>query len=129
MNEENQKLTQEEEFALGLLANADKLFDDVFAKLELDDDPGYSAMLRAMLRKQAANRIIVLIWKNLDKERIGALKDYLKQSVASERNLDPNSILMEFALLYPDLIEKVVKGLDEFFDQFVDIFRKVHKTE
>ena len=42
--------------------------------------------------------------------------------------LSQEEVIMEFALLYPKLMEKVHEGLSEFFKGFIAKFNEIHKA-
>ena len=74
---------------------------------------------KGILKRQTKNHIIYAIWSNLDENQAVELKKHINLSTKSAPWLTHEDILIEFALLHPDLRNKVFSGLTEFFKDLI----------
>ncbi len=129
INELNQKLsrlTDEEREFVREAVLAEEIFELVVEKLNIpEEDEAYQNMVIGMLKKQAKNHIIFSIWNNIDDEMAAHLREFINQSAVVSPDKDHDEVLIEFALLYPELMGKIYKSLSEFFAGFIKKFNEI----
>jgi len=117
----------EEEAALindFLIANG--IYDAVMAQLKLPaDDELYQSLVFGMLKRQTKDFLVFTIWDNLNDKQARHLRDFVNQSSVTVPWMAHEGILMEFAMMYPDLMEKIYSGLSEFFKNFIKKFNEI----
>lgn len=102
---------------------ADSVYEFVISQLHIDsDNTEYRNLVLGMLKRQTTDHLVFSIWHHLDEAQALHFKDYMRQTQLSDPSLPHEAILMEFALLYPDLERKVLDGLTHFFEGFVTRF-------
>lgn len=127
LNEKLSKLTEEEREFMKEAVLAEEVFELVVAKLNIpEDDEAYQNMVIGMLKKQAKDHVIFSIWNNLDDKMAVHLRQFINQSAAVYPDKDNDEVLIEFALLYPDLMGKIYKSLSEFFANFIKRFNEIN---
>ncbi len=98
----------------------------VFSKLKIDpEDEAYRIHVLDILKRQTHRHIVFAIWKNISTDELVHFKDYLDAALRIQADVYQDDVLIEFALLYPKLMEKVNKSLAEFFDGFVAKFNEL----
>ncbi|MBT7736303.1 hypothetical protein HN709_01315 [Candidatus Peregrinibacteria bacterium] len=109
-----------------------KIFDDadfvyarVLDKLKLpNDDEVFESLVLSTLKRQTKDHMVFAIWNNLDKKQAVHLRSFLAQTKSFADFLSTDDAVIEFALMYPLLLEKVYASLADFFIKFVDKFNK-----
>lgn len=119
-------LTTEEQKILNIFKDADNLYEAVMAKLNIDhSDQVYTDLVLGMLKRQTKDHLVFSIWNNLDEAQTKHLRDYINQMSVIAPFVSNDDILMEFAMMYPALMEKVYASLSEFFKGFVKKFNEI----
>lgn len=120
-------LTEEEREFVREAVLAEEVFELVVAKLNIPEgDDVYQNMVIGMLKKQAKNYMIFSIWNNLDDKMAIHLREFINQSAVTYPDKDNDEVLIEFALLYPQLMGKIYKSLSEFFANFIKRFNEIN---
>ena len=120
-------LPQEEKEAIDTMIIADIAYDAVISRLDiLKDDELYKALMLGILKRQTKNHIVLTIWKNLTKEQIDHLKNMIDQSSVTMPEISTDDVIIEFALMYPELMAKVRKSLSIFFKDFIEEFNALN---
>jgi hypothetical protein len=101
------------------------LLNKVLDELDLENNEEYRQQVYDLLKRQAHRHIIFSIWRNLDEAQASHLKDYLNQSSVIDPGLSTDTVLIEFALLYPKLLEKIYSSLSDFFKDFIESNRDI----
>lgn len=119
-------LTTEEQKILNIFKDADNLYEAVMAKLNIDhSDQVYVDLVLGMLKRQTKDHLVFSIWNNLDEAQAKHLRDYINQMSVIAPFVSNDDILMEFAMMYPALMEKVYASLGGFFKGFVKKFNEI----
>ena len=79
-----------------------------------------------ILKRQTKNHIVLTIWKNLTKEQIEHLKNMIDQSCVTMPGIPTDDVIIEFALMYPELMAKIRKNLSIFFKDFITEFNTLN---
>lgn len=104
----------------------DAVYDEVISKLNIDsDDAVYRAFVFNMLKKQARDRLVFFVWKNLEEQQLSHLRDYIDQSAVTMPELDSEEVLVRFAMQFPTLKQKVFSDLADFFVDFIKRFNEL----
>lgn len=112
-----------EEKILADVLVADALLETVVAQLRIDrDDELYKELLKKMVRRQAKDQLVLAIWGGLSDEQAVNLKEFIRQSRITAEWLSEEDLVIEFALQYTDLKEKMFDALSEFFKGFIERF-------
>jgi hypothetical protein len=120
------RITEEDKELLKIFEVSNQAYESVMIQLKFDHtDLVYRALVLGMLKRQSKSHIIFAIWKNLSDEQSSHLKDYVNQMSKIAPILKTDDILMEFALMYPELQEKVFASLSEFFGTFASRFNEL----
>lgn len=128
MNDDNVKLEEnkkvDKEIAQ-IFDDADFVYETVLNKLNLPEgDDVYRALVLSTLRRQAKDHMIFAIWNNLSEKQASHLRDYLAQTKAFAEFLSTDDAVIEFALMYPPLLDKVYASLSNFFIEFIKKFNR-----
>lgn len=103
------------------------LYESVVARLHISEDtPFFHAFITGILKRQAADRLIVEIWKNMDEKQLDHLNFEINSLTVTDPEKDKDALLIDFALRYPALMQKVYAGMKAFFDEFVEEYNKLH---
>ncbi|MDD3861891.1 MAG: hypothetical protein PHP74_03335 [Candidatus Gracilibacteria bacterium] len=130
MNTEEEKIKNLENdmYIMETTFSADSLYASILDALNIDSaDVVYRNLVLGILQKQTKNRIILSIWKNLDKDQKSHLKDFISQTSFTAPFMELDDVLMTFANLYPELMKKVYQDLTKFFKNFIENFKKIRK--
>lgn len=120
-------LPQEDKEAIDTMIIADIAYDAVISRLDISkDDELYKALMLGVLKRQTKNHIVLTIWKNLTKEQIAHLKNMIDQSSVTMPEISTDDVIIEFALMYPELMAKVRKSLSIFFKDFIVEFNALN---
>ena len=120
-------LPQEEKEAIDTMIIADIAYDAIISLLYiLKDDEIYKSLMLGILKRQTKNHIVLTIWKNLTKEQIDHLKNMIDQSSVTMPEIPTDDVIIEFALMYPELMAKVRKSLSIFFKDFIEEFNALN---
>ncbi|MBI4235170.1 hypothetical protein HY604_02625 [Candidatus Peregrinibacteria bacterium] len=103
------------------------LYESVIAQLHISaDTPVFHAFITGILKGQAKDRLIVEIWKNMDEKQLDHLNFQINSLTVTDPEKDKDALLIDFALMYPALMQKVYAGMKAFFDEFVEEYNKLH---
>lgn len=120
------KFSPEEREALETLVISEVVYDAVLAKINFGDKSEiYKTLIKGMLKRQTRDCLVFAIWNNLDDEQARHLRDVFRQTNVTAPELGYEDVLIEFALMYPKLMEKVNQSLSDFFKRFVENFNKL----
>ena len=123
-------LSPEQKEALDALLVSEQVYDAVLSRINFKNvDEIYMEMIKNMLKRQTKDHLVFAIWNNIDDEQARHLRDVFRQTNVTAPELGYEDVLIEFALMYPELMEKVNKSLDGFFKRFVENFNKLMGEE
>ncbi len=126
MNKKTTKHTKEETEFLNTVILSDLVYDAVISKLKIkQDDEVYKTLILGMLKRQTKDHLVFSIWNNLDEDQLSHLRDFINQTVVTAPWMKNEDVLMEFALMYPKLKEKILISLNEFFKKFIEKFNEI----
>lgn len=129
MDKNPKKISDEEKVFIDTLIGADIVYDGVLSQLNIpEDDELYRNLILGMLKRQTKDHLVFAIWNNLDEKQTLHLRDYINQISITHSWMSHEDVLMEFALMYPDLMEKVYKSLSEFFQRFIEKFNEISEA-
>lgn len=121
--------TDDQQKILNIFKDADNLYEAVMAKLNIDhSDQIYTDLVLGMLKRQTKDHLIFSIWNNLDTAQTKHLRDYINQMSVIAPFVSNDDILMEFAMMYPELMERVYAGLSVFFKNFIKKFNEISRA-
>lgn len=104
---------------------ADGVYNAVVSQLSVPkNDEVYKTLVTGMLKRQTMDHIVFTIWSNLDKAQATHLRKLIDAS-ADAPLMSYEEILVDFALMYPDLVEKINAGLTPFFQNFIKKFNEI----
>ncbi len=119
------KMSEEESASLETLVVAEEVYDTVVDCLGIpEEDEVYRGLVKGMLKRQSKDHLIFAIWNNLDDEQAKHLRDFANQTSITAPFMSHEDVLMEFAMMYPALMEKVRASLSDFFKKFIENFGK-----
>lgn len=114
--------TQKDEL-VDTLVGAEEVYHAIVEKVTSEnDDVFYKELVLSMLKRDTKSHIIFTIYKNLDSKKLKHLRDFINQSHITTPYFDNEEVLMQFALLYPDLMREIHRSLIEFFREFIERF-------
>ncbi len=108
---------------LETILGADEVYIAVVRKLDMDPkDEIYQALVLAMLKRQTRDHLVFSVWNNLNDVQALHLKDFIKQYSVIDEDKSVDEVVLEFSLMYDELMEKIFKSLSEFFQEFIKRF-------
>lgn len=117
------EMDQDERDYLQDVINESALYETVLAQLNLpEDDVLYRNFVGSLLKNQLKNHMVLTIWQNFKPNHISHFRDYVDQAALLIPGTDGDEIILGFALMYPDLKEKLFKGISEFLKKFIGDF-------
>lgn len=120
------KMSEEQQKFLADSFVAEEVFELIVSNLNIDkDDEMYQNLTIGVLKRQTRDHMILYIWENLSDKQLKHFRDFLNQSSVTYPEKTHDEVLIEFALLYPKLMEKVYKSLTEFFKDFIKNFNEI----
>jgi hypothetical protein len=120
-------LSDEEKGFVKNLALAEEVYESVVSLLNIpQDDLFFQNIMVGTLKRQTKDHLIFSIWNNLSAEQSLHFKDFLNQSSVVYPYKSHEEALLEFALMYPELMDKIYKSLSEFFKNFIDTFNRIN---
>lgn len=118
--------TKDQQQTAKIFQDADSLYEAVMAKLNIDrSDEVYVALVRGMLKRQTKDHIIFSIWNNIDDKLAVHLREFINQTTITMPWMKHEDSLIEFALMYPALMEKIYAGMSVFFKNFIKKFNEI----
>lgn len=91
------------------------------AGVEDEDKPVY----REMLVRHSETCMFAAVLKALRPEHVDHLSEYMRGSQVIDPEREHVSIIIDFALMYPELRGAVFVALDEFFAQFIEDVKRI----
>ena len=129
MNQKTKDYSDEEKDFLDTLIMSDLLYDSVLMKLKINhEDLLYKNLVIGIVKRQRKDHLIFSIWNNLSNEQMNHLSDHINQTSLTASWMKHEDILIEFALLYPKLKEKIFDSLNDFLKKFIQKFNKLAKS-
>ena len=129
MNQKTKDYSDEEKDFLDTLIMSDLLYDSVLMKLKINhEDLLYKKLVKGMLKRQIKDHLIFSIWNNLSKEQMNYLTEHINQTSLTASWMKHEDILIEFALLYPKLKEKIFDSLNDFLRKFIQKFNELAES-
>ena len=108
---------------------ADEVYETVISQLQIDhSDSDFVQEIMDLLRGQTKDFLVYSIWNHMTEEQSKVLQTYLKEVFSGFPAEDHDDILLEFAQGYPDLMDKVLDGLSDFFKDFIERFNRYYKA-
>ena len=121
------KISPEETEFLDIMIKSDMVYDAVIQQLDISEDPLFRSMVVGMLKRQTKDHLVFAIWNNLDDKQTSHLRDFIDQASVVTPWMKHEDLLMEFALLYPKLMESIYESLAQFFKKFIETFNELQK--
>lgn len=123
------KMTNEQKEFLARAIVAEEVYETVITQLNIDDgDEVYQNLTVGVLKRQTRDHMVLYIWENLDDEQLKHFNDFLNQSSLTYPEKPHDEVLIEFALMYPELMENVYKSLSKFFKDFIKNFNEISES-
>lgn len=120
---------QSQQDAAKIFQDADSLYEAVVAQLNIDPrDEVYKALVMGMLKRQTKDHLIFSIWNNLDDEMAKHLREFINQTAMTMPWMKHEDTLIEFAMMYPNLMEKIYAGMTVFFQNFIKKFNEIQAS-
>lgn len=120
---------QSQQDAAKIFQDADSLYEAVVAQLNIDPrDEVYKALVIGMLKRQTKDHLIFSIWNNLDDEMAKRLREFINQTAVTMPWMKHEDTLIEFAMMYPNLMEKIYAGMTVFFQNFIKKFNEIQAS-
>lgn len=104
---------------------ADSLYESIVDRCELKGGDLSRAALIGELKRETQQQLVLSIWKYMTKKQAEHFRDFQKQEFKVHPERSHEAILIEFALFYPDLMDKVYADLAYFFVEFVVEFNEI----
>jgi len=121
------KIQEEDARMIDDIIVADFIYDSVIDQLNIPkEDEVYKNLIYGVLVRQTKDHIVFAIWNNLTPEQSKHLRDFVNQILTVTPALNHEDIMMEFAQMYPDLMEKVYASLSGFFKDFIEKFNEIN---
>ncbi len=121
-------LTEDQKLMMDDVVLADAVYDGVISLLNIaEDDHLQKSLLYGVLVRQTRDHIVFSIWNNMTPEQSKHLRDFVNQVAVTNPGISHENVMMEFAQLYPPLIDKVYESLGKFFQDFIEKFNKINK--
>lgn len=122
------KKSQQQEI-MAIFEDSQKLYLSILAQLNIDhNDTVYCNLVLGMIERQIKDHLIMSIWKNMDEAQSKHLRDYINQMSVIAPFMSNDDLLLEFAMMYPALMEKVFEGLSEFLKNFIKKFNEISEA-
>lgn len=129
LNEIVEKMSEQQQKFLASSFVAEEVFEMIASSLNIDEnDEMHQNLTIGVLKRQTRNHMILYIWENLTDKQISHFKDFLNQSSVVYPEKAHDEVLIEFALLYPNLMEKVYESLSGFFKDFIEKFNEINEA-
>lgn len=123
------KNNQSQQDAAKIFQDADSLYEAVVSQLNIDPrDEVYKALVMGMLKRQTKDHLIFSIWNNLDDEMAKLLREFINQTAVTMPWMKHEDTLIEFAMMYPNLMEKIYAGMTVFFQNFIKKFNEIQAS-
>lgn len=120
---------QSQQDAAKIFQDADSLYEAVVSQLNIDPrDEVYKALVMGMLKRQTKDHLIFSIWNNLDDEMAKLLREFINQTAVTMPWMKHEDTLIEFAMMYPNLMEKIYAGMTVFFQNFIKKFNEIQAS-
>ena len=120
---------QSQQDAAKIFQDADSLYEAIVAQLNIDPrDEVYKALVIGMLKRQTKDHLIFSIWNNLDDEMAKRLREFINQTAVTMPWMKHEDTLIEFAMMYPNLMEKIYAGMTVFFQNFIKKFNEIQAS-
>lgn len=120
---------QSQQDAAKIFQDADSLYEAIVAQLNIDPrDEVYKALVMGMLKRQTKDHLIFSIWNNLDDEMAKRLREFINQTAVTMPWMKHEDTLIEFAMMYPNLMEKIYAGMTVFFQNFIKKFNEIQAS-
>lgn len=105
-----------------------RLFDKILDEcgVDKDENPVRWKLVRDILRRQTSHRIISTIWSAIEEDQVEHFNSFVDSAFAIDPEIDYDTILLNFAILYPKIRQKIFDSLQEFFDNFVENFANIY---
>lgn len=129
MKQKTQKIGETDQKIIDILLNAEGLYDAILSQLKIDrGDFVYRELVLGMLKRQTKDQIVFGIWGGLGAEQLRHLREYMSRAFVIAPWMSHEDILMEFAMMYPELMKKVYSGLSGFLKGFIEKFNEIDRA-
>ncbi|MEK7673267.1 MAG: hypothetical protein AAB373_05275 [Patescibacteria group bacterium] len=126
MSDTNFQQSEEEQQAQQIFDNADNVYGWVMSRLNIDpENEVYYELVLGMLKRQTRDHILFRIWSSLDDGQAKHLREFLNETSITMPFLNTEDAIMEFAQMYPAVMDKLLKSLDVFFESFIAKFNEI----
>lgn len=122
---QNSQTDQSKQEIVKIFEDADRVYAAVMSQLDIaEEDEVYYELVQSMLERQTKDHMIFSIWNNLTDGQSKHLKDYLNQTSVIMPWMSTDDILIEFAMMYPTLMDQIYESLTGFFKGFIAKFNE-----
>ena len=126
MTNKNQKSAEFEESYFKILSDADKVYEAVLSKLEIDQsDDLYLGLVKKMLIRQTKDHLVFACWNSLDDKRANEFRSYISQFSTVAPHLEAETLLIDFVMMQEGLKKNVLLSVNEFLKNFVEKFNRL----
>ncbi|MCX6734886.1 MAG: hypothetical protein NTZ25_03160 [Candidatus Peregrinibacteria bacterium] len=120
---------QSQQDAAKIFKDADSMYEAIVAQLNIDPrDEVYKALVMGMLKRQTKDHLIFSIWNNIDDEMAKHMREFINQTAITMPWMKHEDTLIEFAMMYPNLMEKIYAGMTVFFQNFIKKFNEIQAS-
>ena len=106
--------------------DSDNVYLSVMSRLAITtEDEVYFGLVLGMLKRQTRDHILFSIWSSLDDDQAKHLREFLDQTSITMPFLNTEDAIMEFAQMYPLLMDKLMDSLEVFFENFIEKFNEI----
>lgn len=120
---------QSQQDAAKIFKDADSMYEAVVAQLNIDPrDEVYKDLVMGMLKRQTKDHLIFSIWNNIDDEMAKRMREFINQTAVTMPWMKHEDTLIEFAMMYPNLMEKIYAGMTVFFQNFIKKFNEIQAS-
>lgn len=121
-------LSEEEREFLEQAVISELMYDAVLDELNFSakDSETVRCFLKGILKKSAQAHIVTEILRNMDDEQLEHFNAFIKSMAVTSPEIGKDTLIVDFSLRYPPLLQKVYASLEKFFDEFVEDYNRMH---
>jgi len=91
-----------------------QIVNDAIDRLAIAKNDKSYLFIRSFLRKELDRRILMSIWVAIQENHLEHFQNFSDSAYRANPNIDKDAVLVQFALLYPEIREKVFKSMSDF---------------
>ena len=104
---------------------ASKTLTDILDRCGLKKTDKKYAIIRHILRTQLDKRIIMSIWGAIQEKHLPYFESFSRSVYNANPEADHEIIILQFAILHPEIKQKVFDSINSFSENFVENYSKV----